>query len=53
MTSEEILLSFVNKHGCNLTVLRNGEHWFHTKEQLQFLSEWITIILQTINGERV
>ena len=24
-----------------LTVMRNGEHWFHTEEQMKFLDEWI------------
>ena len=21
--------------------MRNGEHWFHTEEQMKFLDEWI------------
>ena len=25
---------FVQSHGCRLTVMKNGEHWFHTEEQL-------------------
>ena len=24
-----------------LTVMENGEHWFHTEEQMKFLDEWI------------
>lgn len=32
---------FVKRHGCGLTVMENGEHWFHTELQLQFLSDWI------------
>ena len=27
--------------GATLTVMENGEHWFHTKEQMDFLSDWI------------
>ena len=26
---------------ASLTVMENGEHWFHTKEQMQFLDNWI------------
>ncbi len=28
--------------GAELTVMPNGEHWFHTEEQMQFLDRWIT-----------
>jgi len=24
-----------------LTVMKGGEHWFHTKEQMAFLDAWI------------
>ena len=27
--------------GASLTVMENGEHWFHTEEQMQFLDDWI------------
>lgn len=32
---------FAAAHGAGLTVLENGEHWFHTEEQLAFLDGWI------------
>lgn len=32
---------FAKKHGCVLTVMENGEHWFHTGEQMRFLDGWI------------
>ena len=32
---------FVDKTGADLTVMENGEHWFHTKEQMAFLDDWI------------
>ena len=25
----------------SLTVMNNGEHWFHTDEQMNFLDDWI------------
>jgi pimeloyl-ACP methyl ester carboxylesterase len=33
---------FAGKHGCALTVMEDGEHWFHTEEQMRFLDGWIT-----------
>ena len=41
MTSYEIILNFTNKSKANLTVMENGEHWFHTEEQMKFLDNWI------------
>ncbi len=41
---------FVKHSNASLTVMENGEHWFHTKEQLEFLDEWMKNELQ-ISGE--
>lgn len=41
LTDRETITAFANCHGANLTVTENGEHWFHTPEQLQVLDEWI------------
>jgi len=27
--------------GAELTVMEEGEHWFHTDEQMRFLDNWI------------
>ena len=32
---------FAGKHGANLTIMENGEHWFHTPDQMKFLDDWI------------
>ena len=32
--------AFLAKFGASLQVMPNGEHWFHTPEQLQFLRNW-------------
>ena len=32
---------FSVKTGSGLTVMKNGEHWFHTSAQLSFLDSWI------------
>lgn len=41
LTSLETISNFASKTGAKLTVMKNGEHWFHTKEQMDFLDEWI------------
>lgn len=41
LTSYDTIRSFAEKHNFGLTVMENGEHWFHTDEQMQFLDEWI------------
>ena len=42
LTSRETISGFTERIGAELTVMKNGEHWFHTKEQMQFLDDWIT-----------
>ncbi len=41
LTSRETVTAFAKTHGANLTVMENGEHWFHTEEQMRFLDEWV------------
>ncbi len=41
LTDSATVDRFVRTHKANLTVMKNGEHWFHTKEQLQFLDNWL------------
>ena len=41
LTAPETVRAFALAHGATLTVLPDGEHWFHTAEQLQFLDDWI------------
>jgi pimeloyl-ACP methyl ester carboxylesterase len=40
-TSYENIAAFAEKHNAKLTVMENGEHWFHTEEQMRFLDNWI------------
>lgn len=42
MTGREIVEQFVATHNATLTVMENGEHWFHTPEQLAVLKAWET-----------
>ncbi len=41
LTSFETICEFANQIGATLTVMKNGEHWFHTAEQMRFLDDWI------------
>ena len=45
MQSEDIIKTFSNKFNCTLQILENGEHYFHTKEQLDFYKEWLNKII--------
>ncbi|MEL3906054.1 MULTISPECIES: alpha/beta hydrolase [unclassified Treponema] len=40
MTSVETMTNFAGKINADLTVMENGEHWFHTEEQMTFLDNW-------------
>ena len=39
-TSIDTINNFVKKINANLTIMSGGEHWFHTKEQMEFLDKW-------------
>ena len=41
LTSYETVEAFAKELGAGLTVMEDGEHWFHTDEQMKFLDEWI------------
>ena len=41
LTSYETILNLTNKSKANLTIMKGGEHWFHTDEQIEFLNNWI------------
>jgi len=43
MTSISTITEFSKKINANVTVMTGGEHWFHTKEQMDFLDNWIKI----------
>lgn len=41
LTSVETVSGFAEQIGASLTVMNDGEHWFHTNEQMEFLDNWI------------
>ena len=44
LTSRETISEFADKIGANLTIMEDGEHWFHTDEQMNFLDKWVRTI---------
>ncbi|WP_369283085.1 alpha/beta hydrolase [Oscillibacter sp. GMB15532] len=40
LTGRTTVDEFVHRFSCVLTVMENGEHWFHTPEQLTLLQSW-------------
>ena len=41
LTFQETITKFAEQIGATLTIMENGEHWFHTDEQLNFLDTWV------------
>lgn len=40
LTSRQTIDEFVHRHDAGLTVMEDGEHWFHTPAQLAVLRKW-------------
>lgn len=45
LTSIQTVETFVKKHDSSLTVLKDGEHWFHTDKQMNFLYNWVKKVI--------
>ena len=43
---KETVDKFIDRHCANLTVMNDGEHWFHTDEQIFFRDNWLRKIIQ-------
>ena len=41
LTEQSVLKSFKNRYSCNVRIMPDGEHYFHTPEQLAFLNSWL------------
>lgn len=41
LTARRTVDDFAQRFGCAVTVMENGEHWFHTAEQLAVLDAWV------------
>lgn len=42
LIDRETITCFANAHQGKLSIMKNGEHRFHTPEQMAFLDAWIT-----------
>lgn len=40
LIEHDIVERFTHKFNCDLTVMENGEHWFHTEQQIDVLCRW-------------
>ncbi len=45
LTSRETVEAFCKENNAALTVMSEGEHWFHTEAQLAFLDNWLKRVL--------
>ena len=43
LVSLDTINNFAETHNVPLTVMEEGEHWFHTEKQMVFLDNWIKI----------
>ena len=41
LVAQKAVSAFAAATGASLTVMPDGEHWFHTPEQMAFLDKWI------------
>lgn len=41
ITSAPVLMTFAERIGATVTIFENGEHWFHDKDQMSFLDQWL------------
>lgn len=45
LTSYDTISAFAKETNSSLTIMKDGEHWFHTEEQLAFLDNWLRSII--------
>jgi len=43
LTPRSVIDTFVANFHCKLEVLQNGEHYFHTKEQVEVVERWLNL----------
>ena len=41
LVNQKSILNFISNHNSSLTIMKNGEHYFHTPSQLRFVKKWI------------
>ena len=46
LTSKETISKFSEQVCATLTIMEDGEHWFHTNTQMKFLDDWIIKLIR-------
>lgn len=46
LTSHETISKFALATSASLKIMEDGEHWFHTDEQIAFLDDWLMNLLR-------
>jgi len=41
LQSIDTIKAFADRIGAGITIMENGEHWFHTEKQMKFLDNWL------------
>lgn len=56
VVDESVYESFLANHDCHVEITEEGEHWFHTPQQMNVMKKWEeTVIYKNIkkNGKRM
>ena len=46
LTSKETISKFSEQVCAAITIMKDGEHWFHTDSQMKFLDDWIIKLIR-------
>ena len=49
LTNRETVSEFAHRIGADLTVMEDGEHWFHTEEQMKVLDHWVCSSIRSLH----
>jgi esterase/lipase len=41
ITEQSVLFDFSNRFNCKIEIMKEGEHYFHTPEQIKYLNDWL------------
>lgn len=47
MTALDVIHRFAKTRGMRLNIMPEGEHWFHTAQQMEYLDNWMRTLLQS------
>ena len=45
LQDEKLIKEFCEKFNSELTIMENGEHFFHTKEQMEYYKRWLNEVV--------